>query len=158
MDRLEAFLRTQLGAHPRDLAEHASRELSIPRAEVEAEIARLTTAGVFDEFVPPHPDPERDQAFAKTSFQASLAQHPGEDLVSRSQAKRLMARCERFREVTIDFVGVEFIGQAFADEIFRVFAGQHPGLTIQATNTNAVVERMIQRVRGNGSPPQVSGS
>lgn len=114
---------------------------------------KRTPEQVFDEFAPPDPDPERDRSFAKTSFQASLVLHPGEGLVSRSQAKRLMARCDRFREVTIDFKDIGSIGPAFADEVFRVFQSQHPGLTIRTTNTGPAVERMIQRARGNGSQP-----
>jgi hypothetical protein len=49
-------------------------------------------------------------------------QYEGESLMSRSQARRLMNRFDRFSEVVLDFTGVNFIGQGFADEIFRVFA------------------------------------
>lgn len=49
MDRLEAFLRTELAAHPRDLAQHAARELSLPLSEVESAISRLITSAVIAE-------------------------------------------------------------------------------------------------------------
>ena len=45
-----------------------------------------------------------------------------EPLVTRSQAKRVAHRFERFKRVELDFTGVSDIGQAFADELFRVFA------------------------------------
>jgi hypothetical protein len=51
-----------------------------------------------------------------------LAKYGNDQLISRSQAKRLLARIELFKIVLFDFSGVETIGQAFADEIFRVFA------------------------------------
>ena len=47
----------------------------------------------------------------------------------------------------LDFTGVPTIGQAFADEIFRVFANEHPELTIHAIHANSEVNRMIERAR-----------
>jgi len=38
-----------------------------------------------------------------------------EQLISRSQAKRLVARFDRFKTVTLDFEGIDEIGQAFAE-------------------------------------------
>ncbi|AWB35747.1 STAS-like domain-containing protein [Orrella marina] len=43
------------------------------------------------------------------------------------------------------FDGVESIGQAFADEIFRVFQNEHPEVSISAQNTNPDVDFMIKR-------------
>ncbi|MGH8568270.1 MAG: STAS-like domain-containing protein, partial [Gammaproteobacteria bacterium] len=68
-------------------------------------------------------------------------------LVSRSQAKRLLARVERFKTVIFDFTEVESIGQAFADEVFRVFASRHPELELMAIKANSSVKRMIQRAK-----------
>ncbi len=42
-----------------------------------------------------------------------------------AQAKRLLARVDRFKTVALDFEGVEMIGQTFADEVFRVFQREH---------------------------------
>jgi hypothetical protein len=67
--------------------------------------------------------------------------------VSRSQAKRLLARVELFETVMFDFTGVATIGQAFADEIFRVFANQHPNIELTPTHANSDVKRMIARAR-----------
>jgi hypothetical protein len=105
---------------------------------------KRTPESVFDEFAPL--DHER---FTRTSFHVGLVQYPGEALVSRSQAKRLLARCDLFHEVTLDFQGIESIGPAFADEVFRVFPSQHPGLVILAVNANAAVLGMIERARRN---------
>ena len=43
-------------------------------------------------------------------------------LVSRSQAKWVMNRATQFKTVILDFEGVVHVGQAFVDEVFRVFA------------------------------------
>jgi hypothetical protein len=42
-------------------------------------------------------------------------------------------------------MGVEMIGQAFADEIFRVFASAHPDIQIYHINANEEVTKMINR-------------
>ena len=67
--------------------------------------------------------------------------------MSRSQAKRLLVRFERFEHIELDFTGVEEIGQGFADEVFRVFCVQHPMVVISPVNCSSQVERMIKRVR-----------
>jgi hypothetical protein len=72
---------------------------------------------VFDEYA----SPENDYVFDKTIVPVKMAEHSPNDLISRSQAKRLLLRIDRFRRVVLDFQSVNQIGQAFADEIFRVF-------------------------------------
>jgi hypothetical protein len=83
--------------------------------------------------------------FSRTSVPVTLAQYGEENLVSRSQAKRLLARFDKFKEVVLSFKGVERIGQAFADEIFRVFKKAHPDLSILYIEANHEVEKMIKR-------------
>ena len=56
-----------------------------------------------------------------------------------------MLRIDRFRTVVLDFQKVGQIGQAFADEIFRVFARIHPGIDMQFINSNEEVLKMIRR-------------
>jgi uncharacterized protein DUF4325 len=90
---------------------------------------------------------ESDYGFTKTIVPVRLAQHEGERLLSRSQAKRLVARFEKFKTVILDFSGVESIGQAFADEIFRVFARQNPTVTLVPIHSNEEVQRMISRAQ-----------
>jgi len=43
-----------------------------------------------------------------------------------SQARRLLASLGEFSRITIDLSGVTEIGQAFCDEIFRVYKTNHP--------------------------------
>ncbi len=100
-----------------------------------------TLREVFDHFTA-H---DEDYGFSKTSVPVKLAEYEGDSLISRSQAKRLLTRFELFKEVWLDFTGVESIGQAFADEIFRVFKNNHPEISLYSTNTNSQVEKMIQR-------------
>lgn len=94
---------------------------------------------VFDAFT------DEDYSFAKTIVPVRLAQYGHEKLISRSQAKRLLARIDRFKIVVFDFEGVETIGQAFADEIFRVFSKQHPDVELRYVNVCKEVEQMISR-------------
>lgn len=101
-----------------------------------------TVKSVFDEFAAPE-----EYAFAKTVVPVRLAQYEGEKLVSRSQAKRLYQRFERFRHVVLDFEGVAEIGQAFADELFRVFAAAHPSLELTPANMTDAVAQMVSRAR-----------
>jgi len=69
----------------------------------------------------------------------------GELYVSRSQAKRLVHALDQFAEIVLDFKDVETIGQAFADEVFRVFQADHPDIKITPINCNENVEFMIKR-------------
>jgi hypothetical protein len=85
----------------------------------------------------------------RTTVSVRLMQHEGESLISRAQAKRLMNRFDRFLEVVLDFSGVDFIGQGFADEIFRVFANEHPATRLVPTHCTETVEKMIAHVRRN---------
>lgn len=72
--------------------------------------------------------------------------------VARSQARRICKRLDEFKEVNLDFTDVEFMGQGFADEIFRVYALAHPKLKIRIINASAEVLRMVHHVaRGNMS-------
>jgi len=100
---------------------------------------------VFDRYVDPEVD---DYAFSRTRVPLRLAQYGQDLLVSRSQARRIVARFERFKEVFLDFSAVESIGQAFADEIFRVYATRHPEMKLTAVNANEQVTRMIRRASG----------
>lgn len=88
-----------------------------------------------------------DIGFRKTHVPLNLGRYPGEQLVSRSQAKRVLARFDKFSEVLLDFKGVDMIGQAFADEIFRVFKYAHPETEIIAINKTPDIDRMIAHVQ-----------
>jgi anti-sigma regulatory factor (Ser/Thr protein kinase) len=100
-----------------------------------------TAKQVFDEYSS-GPD---EYSFAKTVVPVRLARVGDENLISRSQAKRLMQRVDRFRHVVLDFSGVNAIGQAFADEIFRVFAQAHPEVELAPVHAVPDVQQMIRR-------------
>lgn len=96
---------------------------------------------VFDKFTA-----DLDEfGFTRTHLSVQLAKYKGDHLVSRSQAKRLLSRLEKFKEVYLDFSGVTDIGQAFADEIFRVFKNAHPSIRLIPTKVSPAVDRMIKR-------------
>ncbi len=86
-----------------------------------------------------------DYGFEKSIVPVSLARYGRELLVSRSQAKRLLDRIDKFRIVIFDFEGIEQIGQAFADEVFRVFKNQHPEIQLYFIKACPEVENMIVR-------------
>ena len=96
---------------------------------------------VFDKFTA---GPDEFQ-FNKTIIPVRLAQYENEKLVSRSQAKRMLTRIERFENVVFDFEGVIAIGQAFADEIFRVYAYMHPEIALVPVNMEDNVSKMVMK-------------
>lgn len=98
-----------------------------------------TLESVFSRFA----TPEADIGFQKTIVPISLAKHAGEHLVSRSQAKRILTRVHQFEEVVLDFREVETIGQAFADEMFRVYPEAHPNIHLYPIGATEQVQRMI---------------
>lgn len=100
-----------------------------------------TTQGIFKKFS------DDDYGFTKTVVPVRLAQYGNEQLISRSQAKRLLTRIDRFKTVLFDFKEVEVIGQAFADEVFRVFVNQHPNMVILPLHENDAIKQVIYRVQ-----------
>ena len=99
-----------------------------------------TTEEVFNQFTS-----GEDLGFTKTVVPVRMVQLGEDGLISRSQAKRLLVRVEKFQKVLFDFQGIENIGPAFADEIFRVFARQHPEIELIPVNTCPKTEKMIAR-------------
>lgn len=67
--------------------------------------------------------------------------------ISRSQARRVLAGLDKFKKVILDFDRVETVGQAFADEVFRVFLKDNPDIAIEVRNTNEAVQFMVDRAR-----------
>lgn len=119
------------------------REKERPGTSVNMQIAlnsNRTLRSVFDEFTGTE---DEDFAFNKTVVPIKLALYEGERLVSRSQGKRILNRVEKFKTVLLDFSGVDSIGQAFADEVFRVFVRQHPEIELIPVHWNEDIRRMI---------------
>lgn len=94
---------------------------------------------VFDMFS------NEDGSFTKTCIQIKnvFETYP----VSRSQAKRLCHRFDKFQEIELDFQGIEEIGQGFAHEIFVVFQKSHREVKLTPVNMGADVEKMVNHVR-----------
>jgi hypothetical protein len=103
-----------------------------------------TAKQVFDSFTSGD-----DYGFTKTVVPVRLTQYGDDKLVSRSQAKRLLLRIDKFKTVLFDFNGVESIGQSFADELFRVFPSQHPNMELIPIHANEAVMQMIKRARAH---------
>ena len=104
-----------------------------------------TLKKVFDKFTA-----DEDYGFTKTVVPVKLMRYGDDNLVSRSQAKRLLSRFDRFKVVVLDFSGVASVGQAFADEVFRVFRAKHPGVEIVPLHASSEVKRMISRAEALG--------
>jgi len=105
----------------------------------------LDMESIFNEYA----DPDKVPGFHRTVIPVKLMEYEGESLLSRSQAKRLIQRFDYFLEVILDFEGVNFIGQAFADQIFRVFVNAYPNVNLVAINTIDEVQNMINYVNSN---------
>jgi len=105
-----------------------------------------TTSAVFEEYM----NKPEDYGFTKTVVPMKLAQYGDEQLISRSQAKRLIARFEKFKKVVLDFQGVHEIGQAFSDELFRVYGKSNPQIELIPINMEKGVEQMWLRVMAPG--------
>ena len=97
------------------------------------------TKKIFDRYK------DKEIGFGKTIVAVALSADPGDTHVSRSQAKRLLVGLEKFKRIVLDFKGIESVGQAFVDEVFRVFRNEHPAIEINYFNTNEEVESMIKR-------------
>ena len=105
----------------------------------------------LEEVFAAYTDPE-SLRFTRTRVTIKLAAF-GKTLVSRSEAKRLVARLTDFRHVTLDFSGVEVAGQGFCDEVFRVFARARPKVTLEPVGMNDTVAFMVGRARASASRP-----
>jgi DNA-binding MarR family transcriptional regulator len=119
-----------------------SKRRFLQGTDVRFAVQRSTTRRldqVFGEFAPE----EYDYQFQKTKLLVKLLRR---DYVSRSEARRLVANLEKFREIVLDFRDVQSVGQAFADEVFRVFARRYPSIMLRTENTNPVIDAMIRHV------------
>lgn len=83
-------------------------------------------------------------SFDKSVVKVKLFDQGG-SYISRSQAKRLLHSLDKFKKIVLDFSGVTTVGQAFADEVFRVFQDSHPEIEITPVNCNENVNFMIKR-------------
>lgn len=102
---------------------------------------RRRLSEIFSEY-----DPEEfDFQFSRSRVYVRLFQR---NYISRSEARRLTTGMDQFKLIVLDFSGVSTTGQAFCDEIFRVFQNRNPGIGIEVENANPAVAQMIRHVGG----------
>jgi len=89
---------------------------------------------------------DSDFGFDKTEIRVKLFTTSGVH-ISRSQARRILSGLEKFKIILLDFDKVPVVGQAFADEIYRVFQNAHPGILIQEENMSPGVRFMVERAK-----------
>jgi len=94
---------------------------------------------LFQEYAPE----EFNYSFERTRASVRLFE---KDCVSRSAAKRLVSRLQAFKVVVLDFKGVASLGQAFADEVFRVFMRAHPEVKLELENLPPALIPMVRHV------------
>ncbi len=90
---------------------------------------------------------EPGDAFHTTEIPVRMAQLSSE-LVSRSQAKWVMNRATQFKTIILDFEGVVHVGQAFVDEVFRVFATAHPHIRLRTMGMTPDVAQLVKLFGG----------
>lgn len=87
-----------------------------------------------------------DYGFDKTEIRIKLFTAGGVH-ISRSQARRVLAGLEKFKIILFDYEKVSMVGQAFADEIYRVFQGLHPDIRLENENMSEGVIFMVERAK-----------
>lgn len=117
----------------------------------------LNATRTLDEVFAAHSRGSQDFSFARTEVALRLALGTeGQALESRAQGKRIANRLEAFEVVDLDFEGIDAVGQGFADELFRVFASQHPQVQLQPRNMNSQVAAMVAQAREAAMPSLAS--
>jgi len=89
---------------------------------------------------------ESDYGFDKTEVRVKLYTVAGVH-ISRSQARRVLSGLNKFKAILFDFDKVPVVGQAFADEIYRVFHQKYPAIKLQEINMNEGVKFMVERAK-----------
>lgn len=89
---------------------------------------------------------ESDYGFDKTEIRVKLFTVSGVH-ISRSQARRILSGLDKFKIILLDFENVPIVGQAFADEIYRVFKNKYPFIVIQEENMSEGVKFMVERAK-----------
>lgn len=110
---------------------------------VRCEIRRdtpITPKEVYDKLSDPV-----SSRFNRTTIQVELFRQG--DFVSRTEAKSIGARLEGFEVIELDFTGINQIGQAFADELFRVWVSEHTGSQLVPVHANPAIMAMIAAVQ-----------
>ncbi|PJE64882.1 MAG: histidine kinase [Candidatus Ryanbacteria bacterium CG10_big_fil_rev_8_21_14_0_10_43_42] len=89
---------------------------------------------------------DSDYGFDKTEIRVRLYIMGGVH-ISRSQARRVLSGLDKFKVIVMDYEKVPTVGQAFADEIYRVFKNRKPDIEIQSIHMNESVKFMVERAQ-----------
>lgn len=89
---------------------------------------------------------ENDYGFDKTEIRVKLFISGGVH-ISRSQARRILEGLDKFKMIMFDYENVPLVGQAFADEIYRVFQERHPDIRLESENMSESVRFMVERAK-----------
>ncbi|MCR4311050.1 MAG: STAS-like domain-containing protein, partial [Candidatus Taylorbacteria bacterium] len=96
---------------------------------------------------------EGDYGFDKTEIRVKLFTTGGIH-ISRSQARRVLVGLEKFKIILFDYQKVPMVGQAFADEIYRVFQERHPDIRLENENMSEGVRFMLERAKNEARRPR----
>jgi anti-sigma regulatory factor (Ser/Thr protein kinase) len=107
----------------------------------------LDTQRSLDEVMRAHSLDGQGYGFERTVVPLQLLDDSTRVLESRAQARRVGSRLQQFRRAELDFEGIEEIGHGFADELFRVFAREHPGVELVPTHMTARVAALVASVQ-----------
>ncbi len=89
---------------------------------------------------------DSDYGFDKTEIRVRLYAIGGVH-ISRSQARRVIEGLHKFKIVVMDYEKVPMVGQAFADEIYRIFQNKYPNIQIENEHMNEGVAFMVERAK-----------
>lgn len=108
----------------------------------------LDTPRTLDEVLRAHSADGAGYGFDTTQVPLRLiAGGPNTGLESRAQARRVASRLARFRRAEVDFSGIEDVGHGFADELFRIFVRDQPGVELVPVGMAPRVAAMVESVR-----------
>lgn len=144
---IESFGDVFTGINGKDKFEHIDeKEISTFSTAVCFLVYKETNRNLIDVF---NQYTDEDYGFSKTHVVIKLFKELEKSLISRSQAKRFLSGLDKFKEITFDYDGIDIIGQGFADQIYRVFYKENPGIILHDINTNKEIDFMIQRAIAN---------
>lgn len=107
----------------------------------------LDTPRTLDSLLQAHSESGTRYDFGRTAVELQLMAPVGAMLASRADAKRAVQRLSQFRRAELDFTGISSIGHGFADELFRVFASEHPQVELHPVGMAPQVAAMVASVR-----------
>ncbi len=99
---------------------------------------------------------DSDYGFDKTEIRIRIYTSGGVN-ISRSQARRVLSGLNKFKIIVMDYDRVPMVGQAFADEVYRVFQNKYPAIKIENENMNEAVQFMVNRAKTEAKKSKRTG-